>query len=299
MSILDLVGSTPFLELSQLSLFDEFPNVRVFTKLECYNYTGSVKARPVLWMLEEAEREGLLDRSLTILEPTSGNTGIALAGIARLKDYQVTLVMPKSMSQERRLLMQSYGANLMLTPEAEGTDGAIRKARELLHNNPRFVMLDQFSNPANIQAHFQTTGPEIWAQSNGKIDAFVAGMGTGGTLMGVGSFLRLQNPQVQIIGVEPHAQTPIPGLKNMSVSEVPKIFCEEQLATKIPIKKDSAIDFCRYLAREAALLVGPSSGAALAGVVQFLKQQKSQFKGTVVTLFPDNGMKYLSQSIFT
>ncbi|MFX0115291.1 MAG: PLP-dependent cysteine synthase family protein [Candidatus Hodarchaeota archaeon] len=297
-SVLDLVGNTPLMEISHLPLFEEFENIKVFAKLEFFNYTNSVKARPVLWMIREAERRGILDKSKILLEPTSGNTGIAMAGIAQLKGHRVTLVMPESMSKERRDIMQSYEAQLVLTPADEGMDGAIHKAREMVRNEPKYVMLDQFSNQANVQSHFETTGPEIWVQSRSQVDWFVAGMGTGGTLMGVGSFLRLQNSQVQIVGVEPHANTPIPGLKNMTTSEVPAIFNANRLDAKIIVSMSEAIATVRQFAKEAAMLIGPSSGAALTGLLKLLRVQKASMKGNIVVLFPDDGLKYLSQEIF-
>lgn len=296
-SVLDFVGNTPLMEISHLPLFEEFKDIRVFAKLESFNYTLSVKARPVLWMIQEAERRGILDHSKILLEPTSGNTGIAMAGIAQLKGYRVILVMPENMSKERKDIMESYGAEFVLTPAAEGMDGAINKAREMA-KDLQYVMLDQFSNIANVQSHFESTGPEIWAQTNGEVDCFIAGMGTGGTLMGVGSFLRLQNPQIQIIGIEPHADTPIPGLKNMVVSEVPAIYHGDRLDGKINVKMPEAVSMAKLFAKEAALLIGPSSGAALTGVVKFLKTNKGSVSGNIVTLFPDDGMKYLSQEIF-
>ncbi|MHA2271107.1 MAG: PLP-dependent cysteine synthase family protein [Candidatus Hodarchaeales archaeon] len=297
-SAIDLVGNTPLMELSHLPLLSEYDDIRVFAKLESYNFTNSVKARPVLWMIQAAERNGILDHSKILLEPTSGNTGIALAGIGQIKGYRVKLVMPESMSKERRDIMQSYGAKLVLTPAAEGMDGAINKAREMVKEDPNYVMLDQFSNLANVHSHFETTGPEIWAQTNERVDYFIAGMGTGGTLMGVGSFLRLQNPYIRIIGVEPHADTPIPGLKNMVVSEVPQIFHEQQLDSKINVTMPEAVATVKRFAKEAALLIGPSSGAALTGVLKLLEMHQGAISGNIVTLFPDDGLKYLSQEIF-
>lgn len=297
-SALDLVGNTPLMELTHLPLLSEYEDIRVFAKLESYNFTNSVKARPVLWMIREAERQEMLDHSKILLEPTSGNTGITMAGIGQLKGYRVVLVMPESMSKERRDIMQLHGANLVLTPAEEGMDGAINKAREMVNEDPNYLMLDQFANVANIQSHFESTGPEIWAQTNQRVDYFVAGMGTGGTLMGVGNFLRLQNPLVQIIGVEPAAETPIPGLKNMTTSEVPAIFHENRLDSKINVSMPEAVATVKQFAKEAALLIGPSSGAALTGVIKLLEALKDSISGNIVTLFPDDGLKYLSQEIF-
>ncbi len=297
-SPINLIGNTPLVELTDLSIFSNFNKIRVFAKLEMFNFGRSVKDRPALWMIEKAERSGILDDSSVIVEPTSGNTGIALAWIGRLKGYRVIFVMPDSMSSERRAILRSYGAELVLSQGEGGMDGAIHKARELAARNPNYVMLDQFSNPANVKAHFQTTGPELWHQTKGEIDYFVAGIGSGGTIMGVSQYLRQQEAGIQIIGVEPAEETPIPGLKNMKISETPRIFQVGKVDQTITVTYDEAVAMTRRLSSEASLLVGPSSGAALTGVLKLLQQNKMSIQGSIVTIFPDGGMKYLSQGLF-
>jgi cysteine synthase len=294
-----LIGNTPLIELN-LSLFSQFKDIRIFAKLEMYNLGGSIKDRPSLYMIEEAESAGLLKNGKEILEPTSGNTGIGMAWIGRLKGYKVNLVIPDSMSRERIDIMRSYGAKVILTPGVEGIDGAIYKAQSLLKNYPKkYVMLDQYNNEANWKAHYETTGPEIWQQTNQKIDCFISGFGTGGTITGVGRFLRARIPELKIIGVQPSENSFIPGIKNMqAVKEIPSIFHPEELDGIVTVTEEEALSMTKLIASETSLLVGPSSGASIAGVYKYLLSGDLCSKGNIVTIFPDGGQKYLSKGIF-
>jgi cysteine synthase len=293
---LELIGNTPLIELN-LSVFAPFNKIRIFAKLEMFNFGGSIKDRPSLSMIEEAEKQGLLN-GREIIEATSGNTGIGLAWIGRLKGYDVTLVMPDSMSRERLDILTSYGARVILTSGEEGMDGAIKKARTLAERYPKkYFLIDQFNNEANLKSHYNTTGPELWKQANNQIDHFVAGFGTGGTIMGVGRYLKEQNEGLKIIGVEPYKDSLIPGLKNMKyVQEIPKIFKKHELDKIITVTPIEAKAMTKRLAYEASLLVGPSSGAAFAGVFKYLNYTETCVEGNLVTIFPDSGHKYLSQS---
>ena len=230
------------------------------------------------------------------MEPTSGNTGIALAMIGAAKGYQVKLVMPGCVSVERRRIIEAFGAEVVITPAEEGTDGAIRRAWKLVEENPeKYFMPDQFSNPANIQAHYETTGPEIYHELDGKIDCFVAGMGTTGTLMGVGKYFREMNPAIRIFGVEPEPGHAIQGLKNMEEAIIPRIYNRNLLNEKIRIGDEEAYVMARKIATREGIFTGMSSGAALAGV---LKVAESLDSGTIVTIFPDRGDRYLRTTLF-
>jgi cysteine synthase len=250
-----------------------------------------VKDRAAKLMVECAEKKGVLTKGKVIVEPTSGNTGIALAMIATLKGYKITLVMPESMSMERRLIMKAYGANLVLSPEEEGVDGAIRYAREIVDASDTHVMLDQFSNPCNVQAHWDGTGKEIWDQTHGEITHFVAGIGTGGTIMGAGGFLRSMNSDITIVGVEPSAETPIQGLKNLTVNQVPTILDLDTINKRLYVTLKEASKKSRQLAMQEGIFTGISSGAAMAGALQLVREIQ---EGIIVTIFPDGGAKYLS-----
>jgi cysteine synthase B len=265
-------------------------------KLEGANPGGSVKDRPALYMIRKAEERGELTPDKTIVEPTSGNTGIGLAMIGAAKGYRVKLFMPQCVSTERQHILEAYGAEVVLTPAREGTDGAIRRAHELVADAPhRYYMPNQFTNENNLLAHYETTGPEIWEQTGGTVDVFVAGMGTTGTLMGVGKFLKEKKPQVQIVGVEPSPGHTIQGLKNMSESIVPEIYKPERLDEKITVEDGEAYEMTRLLVQKEGLFVGMSSGAAVAGALRVAQQMES---GTVVVILPDRGERYLSTTFF-
>ena len=270
--------------------------IRIFAKFEGCNPGGSIKDRTALYMIRAAEQSGELTHDKIIMEPTSGNTGIALAMIGAAKGYQVKLVMPGCVSVERRRIIEAFGAEVVITPAEEGTDGAIRRAWQLVEENPElYYMPDQFSNPANILAHYETTGPEIYDELEGSIDCFVAGMGTTGTLMGVGKFLKEKNPAIRIVGVEPEPGHAIQGLKNMEEAIVPEIYNADLLDKKIRIGDEEAYVMARNIATREGIFTGMSSGAALAGV---LKVAESLGSGTIVTIFPDRGDRYLSTTLF-
>lgn len=287
------VGATPLVELKSLN---PNPKVRIFAKLEGNNPGGSVKDRTALYMLSGAEERGELTPEKTILEPTSGNTGIAIAMLGAARGYRVKLVMPGCVSMERRAVLQAFGAELILSPPDEGTDGAIRLAFRILEEDPgRYYMPNQYANQDNVRAHYETTGPEILAQTGGAVDCFVAGMGTGGTLMGVAKFLREKKPKASVVGVEPRLGHRIQGLKNMKEAIVPPIFREEALDEKLTVDDEPAFETARRLAVEEGLFVGMSSGAAVAGAIETAKRMPG---GIVVTLLPDRGDRYLSTALF-
>ncbi len=292
-TVLDAIGNTPLIEIRNLN---PYPAIRIFAKFEGSNPGGSIKDRIALYMILAAERSGELTPDKIIMEPTSGNTGIALAMIGAAKGYQVKLVMPGCVSVERRRIIEAFGAEVVMTPAEEGTDGAIRRAWKLVKENPdTYYMPDQFSNPANIQAHIETTGPEIYHELDGEIDCFVAGMGTTGTLMGVGRYLKEMDPGIRIVGVEPELGHAIQGLKNMEEAIVPTIYNRDLLDDKIRIGDEEAYVMARNIATREGIFTGMSSGAALAGV---LKVAASLESGTIVTIFPDRGDRYLSTTLF-
>jgi len=294
MSILSAIGNTPLVELTNLN--EKRPEVRIFGKLEGCNPGGSVKDRPAYYMIEKAEEAGELNKEKTILEPTSGNTGIALAMIGAAKGYRVRLFMPECVSTERRLTLEAFGAEVVLTPAREGTDGAIKRAYQILNEEPeRHFMPNQFDNVNNVLAHYETTGPEVFSQTNGEIDVFVAGMGTSGTLMGAGRYLKERKPGVKIVGVEPEEGHTIQGLKNMNNSIVPKIYDPRKLDEKIVIGDGEAFEMTRRLVTAEGLFVGMSSGAAVAGALRIAKEMRS---GTIVVILPDRGDRYLSTTLF-
>ena len=293
MGIVSAIGNTPVVELNP-QLCGK-PGVHVLAKLEGNNPGGSIKDRAALYMVMDAEKSGRLDNK-TILEATSGNTGIALAMIGAARGYRVKLCMPECVSLERQHVLQALGAEVVLTPAKEGTDGAIRKAHELLDREPdAYYMPNQFANESNVQAHYATTGPEILEQTNGQVDVFVAGMGTTGTLMGVGKFLKSKKPTVRIVGVEPIEGHTIQGLKNMSESIVPTIYDPHALDEKITVADDEAFEMARLLAFKEGIFVGMSSGAAVAGARRIAQQMTS---GTIVVILPDRGDRYLSTTLF-
>ena len=294
MSILDAVGNTPLVELTSLN--GRRPSVRILGKLEGSNPGGSVKDRPALYMIRQAEQSGRLTREKIILEPTSGNTGIALAMIGAAGGYRVKLCMPGCVSIERQRVLEALGAEVVLTSAIEGTDGAIRKAHQLANSDPdRYFMPNQFENEANVLAHYETTGPEIFAQTNGELDVFVAGMGTTGTLMGVSRYLREKKPKARVVGVEPRVGHKIQGLKNMQEAIRPKIYDAGMLDDKVTVEDDEAFEVTRRLATQEGLFVGMSSGAAVAGALRIAATMTS---GTIVVILPDRGDRYLSTTLF-
>jgi len=293
MSILNAVGNTPLVELTNLNVN---PRVKVLGKLEGNNPGGSVKDRPAYYMIKNAEESGELTRGKTIIEPTSGNMGIALAMIGAAKGYRVKLFMPECVSVERHLVLTAFGAETVLTPAKESTDGAIRAAHQALIDGPEiYYMPNQFDNVSNIQAHYETTGPEVLAQTEGEIDVFVAGMGTTGTLMGAGQYLKAKKPSVKIVGVEPSEGHTIQGLKNMSESMVPGIYHPERLDEKVIIEDGEAFEVSRLLATKEGIFVGMSSGAAVAAA---LRIAKDLYSGTIVVILPDREDRYLSTTLF-
>src|SRR5437870_11997565 len=295
-SVLHLVGNTPLLEITKARR-GLSPRVQVFAKLEGFNPGGSVKDRPALGMIEQGLRTGALAPGKTILDSTSGNTGIALAMIGAVLGYPVELVMPANASIERKKIIAAYGAKAIFSDPLEGSDGAIRLCRQILHETPeRYFKPDQYFNPANVLAIYETTGPESRYQTQGRVTHFVAGIGTGGTIMGTGRYLKEQNPRIQAIAVEPDdALHGLEGLKHMASSIVPGIYHEEQLDRKIAVSTEDAYDTVYRLGREEGVLVGQSSGAALWAA---LKVARELDEGVVVTLFPDFGDKYLSTNLW-
>ncbi len=294
MSILDCIGNTP---LALMDKINPNPKVRLFGKLEGNNPGGSVKDRIAWYMVKSAEAEGKLVKGSTILEATSGNTGIGLAMVGSARGYKVKLVMPACVSMERRKVLEAFGAELVLSPGNEGTDGAIRLAHKLYNEHQSdYFMPNQFDNPANIKAHYETTGREIYEQTKGEVSVFVAGLGTTGTVMGAGKRLKEFNSSITVLGVEPNLGHKIQGLKNMSESIVPKIFNPRALDQKLSVVDDDAFAMTRRLALEEGLFVGMSSGAAVWAAVQKAKEMKD---GTIVVILPDRGDRYLSTALFT
>jgi len=294
MSILSVIGNTPLVELTNLN--KKRPKVRIFGKLEGCNPGGSVKDRPAYYMIKKAEESGELTKNKIILEPTSGNTGIALAMIGAAKGYQVRLFMPECVSTERQRILEAFNAEVVLTPAKEGTDGAIRRAHQILKEEPgKYYMPNQFENENNVLAHYETTGPEIFSQTKGKVDVFVAGIGTTGTLMGVGRYLKEKKIGIKIVGVEPTEGHTIQGLKNMNESIIPKIYNPKELDEKIIVEDGEAFETTRLLVTKEGLFVGMSSGAAVAGALRIANKMNS---GTIVVILPDRGDRYLSTTLF-
>ncbi|MCX5643961.1 MAG: cysteine synthase family protein [Phycisphaerae bacterium] len=294
MSITSAIGNTPLVELTHLN--SKRPSVRIFGKLEGANPGGSIKDRPAYYMIKRAEASGELTPGKIILEATSGNTGIAVAMIGAAQGYRVKLCMPECVSTERQQILRALNADVVLTPAREGTDGAIRRAHQLLESEPdTYYMPNQFENQSNVLAHYETTGPEVFAQTNGQIDVFVAGMGTTGTLMGVKRYLKEKKPQAKVVGVEPGIGHTIQGLKNMTESMVPGIYDPHLLDEKITVEDGEAFETTRLLAANEGLFVGMSSGAAVAGALAIAHQMTG---GTIVVILPDRGDRYLSTTLF-
>jgi cysteine synthase B len=295
-SILDLIGNTPLLEISRIT--EGIPSgVKIYAKLEGFNPGGSVKDRPALRMIQEGLRSKKLRPSKTILDSTSGNTGIALAMIGSVLGYPVELVLPGNVSVERKHIIAAYSARVTYSDPMEGSDGAIRLCRKILEENPeKYFKPDQYFNPMNPQAHYENTGPEIYRQTNGTITHFVAGIGTGGTVMGTGRYLKESNPKIQVIAVEPDdALHGLEGLKHMASSIVPGIYHEEELDGKIPVSTEDAYSMVYRLSQEEGVLVGQSSGAALFAAMKVARKLQS---GVIVTIFPDFGDKYLTTNLW-
>jgi cysteine synthase B len=295
-TVLDLIGDTPLLQMRALA--EGLPDsVRVFAKLEGFNPRGSVKDRPAWRMIQEGLRSGKLRPGKTIMDSTSGNTGIALALIGRVLGYPVELVVPANVSIERKQILRAYGAQVTFSDPMEGSDGAIRLCRKILGESPeKYFKPDQYFNPMNPQAHYENTGPEIFRQTDGKITHFIAGIGTGGTIMGTGRYLKEMNPAIQIIAVEPDdALHGLEGLKHMASSIVPGIYHEEELDEKVSVSTDDAYAMVYRLSQEEGVLVGQSSGAAMFATLKIARKLKT---GTLVTVFPDFGDKYLSTNLW-
>ncbi len=292
-SIFNAIGNTPLIELRNIN---GNSRVKILGKFEGANPGGSVKDRPAYYMIKKAEESGELTKDKTIVEPTSGNMGIALAMIGAAKGYKVKLFMPECVSTERQGALIALGAELVLTPAKESTDGAIRRARQFVEQEPNeCFMPNQFDNPNNVLAHYETTGPEIFAQTGGEVDVFVAGMGTTGTLMGTGRYLKEKKPQARIVGIEPTEGHTIQGLKNMTESMVPKIYHPETFDEKIIVDDGEAFETTRILALREGLFLGMSSGAAVAGALQVAQSLNN---GTIVVILPDRGDRYLSTTLF-
>ena len=302
-NITDLIGHTPLVELSKFSTLQGL-DTPIIAKVEFFNPGGSVKDRVGLAMIEDAERKGILKPGATIIEPTSGNTGVGLALASAVKGYKLILTMPETMSVERRNLVKAYGAQVKLTPGVEGMTGAIRAAEALRQSIPGSVILEQFENPANPRKHYETTAAEIWNDTDGKIDIFVAGVGTGGTISGIGKYLKEQNPNVKVVAVEPASSPVLNGgpsgahkIQGIGAGFVPKIYDASVVDEVLDITSDDAIRAGRQLAQNDGVLVGISSGAAAFAAAQLAKRPENKGK-TIVALLPDTGERYLSTVLY-
>ena len=302
-SAADLIGNTPLVEVGHIE--EKFGlKARVLVKLEYFNATGSVKDRVAKAMIEDAEEKGILKPGATIIEPTSGNTGIGLAAIATAKGYRTIIVLPETMSVERRNIIKAYGAEIVLTPGYKGMTGAIAKAEELKNEIEGSMIAGQFVNPANPEAHRRTTGPEIWNDTDGEVDAFVAGVGTGGTITGVGEYLKSKNDKIEIIAVEP-ATSPVlsqgkPGphkIQGIGAGFVPEILNTKIYDSVVPVDNDDAFEYARLISHTEGILVGISAGAALYAAIKWAKKPENEGK-TIVALLPDSGDRYYSTSLF-
>ena len=302
-SAADLIGNTPLVEVGHIE--EKFGlKARVLVKFEYFNATGSVKDRVAKAMIEDAEEKGILKPGATIIEPTSGNTGIGLAAIATAKGYRTIIVLPETMSVERRNIIKAYGAEIVLTPGYKGMTGAIAKAEELKNEIEGSMIAGQFVNPANPDAHRRTTGPEIWNDTDGEVDAFVAGVGTGGTITGVGEYLKSKNDKIEIIAVEP-ATSPVlsqgkPGphkIQGIGAGFVPEILNTKIYDSVVPVDNDDAFEYARLISHTEGILVGISAGAALYAAIEWAKKPENEGK-TIVALLPDSGDRYYSTSLF-
>ena len=302
--ITDLVGKTPLLELSNFE--KEYAlNAKIIAKLESFNPAGSAKDRVALAMIDDAEQNGLINKNTVIIEPTSGNTGIGLAMVAASRGYRVIFTMPDSMSIERRNLLKAYGAELVLTPASEGMQGAVEKANQLSREIENSFIPSQFTNMANPKAHYDTTGPEIWADTNGMVDIFVACVGTGGTLSGVGEYLKSKNPQIKVVAVEPAASPLLSKgiaaphkIQGIGANFVPETLNKEIYDEVITVSDENAMETGKYLAQNEGLLVGISSGAAVCAAKELAQRGENKDK-MIVVLLPDTGERYLSSEMFS
>jgi cysteine synthase B len=296
-SVIDLIGDTPLLEISRITAGILRPGVRIFAKLETFNPGGSVKDRAVRKMVEVGLERGELRPGKVIIDSTSGNTGIALAMVGAALGYPVELVMAANVSRERKRIISAFGAKVIYSDPLEGSDGAIVLCRKIIGENPqRYFKPDQYNNEANPQAHFETTGPEIWEQTRGQVTHFVAGIGTSGTIMGTGRYLKMRNPAIQVIAAEPDdPMHGLEGLKHMASSIVPGIYHEDQLDRRIPVSTEDAYDMVYALGQVEGVLVGQSSGAAMIAALRVARELR---EGCVVTVFPDSGDKYLSTNLW-
>lgn len=301
--VTDLIGRTPLVELNRFSIAQGL-KTPIIAKVESFNPGGSVKDRIALAMIENAEKAGRLKPGATIIEPTSGNTGVGLALVSAVKGYHLILTMPETMSVERRNLVKAYGAQVKLTSGRDGMKGAIKAAEELRDSIPGSIILGQFSNPANPQRHYETTGPEIWADTDGKVDIFVAGVGTGGTVSGIGHYLKEQNPQVQIVAVEPSASPVLSGgqsgphkIQGIGAGFVPETYNSAYIDEVVGVGNDEAILAGRQLAQQEGLLAGISSGAAVFAAAQIARRPGNENK-RIVALLPDTGERYLSTVLY-
>ena len=298
-----LIGNTPLVELTQIEK-ELGLKARLIAKLELFNPAGSVKDRVALAMINDAEKRGVLSRESVIIEPTSGNTGIGLASVAAARGYKLIIVMPDSMSVERRQIMKAYGAQLVLSPGAKGMPGAIELANQLAASAPNSFIAGQFVNPANVMAHYTTTGPEIYSATDGKVDIFVAGVGTGGTITGTGKYLKEQNSKIKVVAVEP-ATSPVlskgvkgpHGIQGIGAGFVPDILDTGIYDEIIPVKDEDAFTYGRLMGKKEGVLVGISSGAALAAAVELARREENAGK-QIVVLMPDTGDRYLSTKLF-
>jgi len=291
-SVLDLIGNTPMLKLSRIN---PNPGVDMFLKLEKFNPGGSVKDRIAKYMIDYAEAESVLTKDKIVIEPTSGNTGIGLAIVCAVKGYKLVLVMPETMTMERRKMLMIYGARIVLSPGAKGMNGAEDLAKKIVEENPdKYFMPNQFTNRYNVLAHYETTADEIWTDTRGRITHFVGGIGTSGTLMGVAKKLRQHNPNLRVIAVEPDSKTPIQGLKNLDVQYVPSIFDSKAVDERHYVNLQTAEETARLLTLEEAVLCGPSTGAILHVA---LERAKTLPNGVMVVMAPDGGEKYLSTQL--
>lgn len=302
-SVTDLIGKTPIVEFKNIEKKNGI-NARILVKLELFNPAGSVKDRIAKAMIEDAESKGILKKGSTIIEPTSGNTGIGLASVATAKGYRAILTMPETMSVERRNLLKAYGAEIVLTDGSKGMSGAIAKANELKEEINGSVILGQFVNPANPAIHFATTGPEIWKDTDGNVDIFVAGVGTGGTLSGVGKYLKSQNPNVKIVAVEPESSPVLSQghggphkIQGIGAGFVPETLDTEIYNEVVAVSNESAFETANEIAKTEGVLVGISSGAALWAALEIAKRSENKGK-TIVALLPDTGERYLSTGIY-